>query len=141
MSEVGYLVDTSALTRLLRDPTVRRAWRDKVAAGVLAVCPLIELEIMTSAQSKADGRALRSLLDDFYRWVLMPDGIFDRAMEVQDGMLDRGAHRSAGAVDLLVAATAKAHGLTLLHYDHDFEQVAKVTGQEVQWLAEPGSIN
>lgn len=71
----------------------------------------------------------------------MPDGIFERALEVQDGLMDRGAHRSAGSVDLLVAATAKAHGLTLLHYDRDFVQVAAVTGQKVQWLADPGSIN
>ena len=141
MKKVGYLVDTSALARLLRDPAVRREWRWRVAEGALAVCPLTELEIMGSAQSRADARAIQSLLDESYRWVLMPDGIFDRAREVQDGLMDRGTHRSAGSIDLLVAATAKAHGLTLLHYDRDFVQVADVTGQKVQWLAEPGSIN
>lgn len=67
MNEVGYLVDTSALTRLLRDPALRKAWRREVAAGALAVCPITELEIMISARSKADGQAIRSLLDDSCR--------------------------------------------------------------------------
>lgn len=41
----------------------------------------------------------------------------------------RGQHGSVGAIDLLIAATAEAHGLSLLHYDHDFDQIAAITGQ------------
>jgi predicted nucleic acid-binding protein len=70
----------------------------------------------------------------------MPDRIYQRAESVQRSLTERGTHRSAGPVDLLVAATAEAHELTLLHYDSDFLQVADVTGQPVQWLTEPGSI-
>lgn len=40
---------------------------------------------------------------------------------------------SAGAVDLVVAATAELRGLTLLHRDRDFECLAAVTGQALQW--------
>jgi predicted nucleic acid-binding protein len=76
-----------------------------------------------------------------YAWVVMSDRTYLRAQSVQEGLLDRGTHRSAGPIDLLVAATAEAHGLTLLHYDHDFVQVAEVTGQPVRWLADPGSID
>jgi predicted nucleic acid-binding protein len=36
-------------------------------------------------------------------------------------------------VDLVVAATAELQGLTLLHHDRDFECVAAVTGQPLQW--------
>ncbi|MFF5292876.1 PIN domain-containing protein [Paractinoplanes globisporus] len=71
----------------------------------------------------------------------MPDRIYERAQNVQEGLTERGTHRSPGPVDLLVAATAEAHGLTLLHYDRDFVQVAEVTGQRVRWLADPGSID
>ena len=60
---------------------------------------------------------------------------------MQASLTDRGAHRSAGPVDLLVAATAEFHKLTLLHYDHDFEQIAQVTAQPTAWLAEPGTID
>lgn len=41
--------------------------------------------------------------------------------------------RSAGAVDLVVAATAELQGLTLLRRDRDFECTAAVTGQALQW--------
>jgi hypothetical protein len=37
--------------------------------------------------------------------------------------------RSAGSVDLVVAATAELQGLTLLYRDRDFECIAAVTGQ------------
>ena len=39
----------------------------------------------------------------------------------------------AGPVDLVVAATAELHGLTLLHHDRDFNVVARVTGQPLRW--------
>jgi predicted nucleic acid-binding protein len=45
----------------------------------------------------------------------------------------QGQHRSAGPVDLIVAATAELHGLTLLHHDRDFDVIARITGQSVRW--------
>ncbi|MGV9995040.1 hypothetical protein [Streptomyces sp. NPDC003374] len=55
-------------------------------------------------------------------------------------LTDKGPHRSAGAVGLLVAATAELRGLTVPHYDTDFETIASVTGQPTQWPAPPGSL-
>ena len=57
----------------------------------------------------------------------------DRAWRVQEVLTQRGQHRGAGAVDLVVAATAELQGLTLLHRDRDFERIAAVTGQALQW--------
>lgn len=51
----------------------------------------------------------------------------------QAALTKRGLHRSAGAVDLVVAATAELQGLTLLHRDDDYECIAAVTGQALQW--------
>ncbi|MGX1272453.1 putative nucleic acid-binding protein [Streptomyces phaeoluteigriseus] len=42
--------------------------------------------------------------------------------------------RSAGPVDLLIAAVAEEAGLTLLHYDRDFETIARTTGQPVRMI-------
>ncbi|MEU0933862.1 hypothetical protein [Embleya sp. NPDC005971] len=39
-------------------------------------------------------------------------------------------------VDLVVAVTARHHGLTLLHLDRDFDVIAKLTGQPVQRVDE-----
>jgi predicted nucleic acid-binding protein len=35
-------------------------------------------------------------------------------------------------VDLLIAATAERHGLTVLHDDRDYEAISRVTGLPVQ---------
>jgi predicted nucleic acid-binding protein len=140
MSQPGYLVDTSAFVRFAREPELRSAWREQFGAGLIAVCPVTELEIFYGARSKANRDELRTALRTAYSWAVIPDRVFERAMSVQDALIDRGAHRSAGPVDLLVAATAESHGMTVLHYDADFLQVAEVTGQPVRWVAEPGSI-
>ena len=43
---------------------------------------------------------------------------------VQHHMAKAGEHRSASAVDLMIAATAAHHGLTILHDDADYRTVA-----------------
>ncbi len=141
MSQVQYLVDMSAFARLVSNDGVAEAWRQQVTAGLLAVCPATELEILYTARSRSDRDRLRRLLGESFLWVAMPERAFERAAEVQSAMTDRGTHRSAGAVDLLVAATAESHQLTLLHYDADFVAVAEVTGQSVRWVAEPGTVD
>jgi predicted nucleic acid-binding protein len=71
----------------------------------------------------------------------MPDRVFVHAADVQAALTMRGKHRSAGAVDLLIAATAELHTLTLVHYDRDFDQITNITGAPAVWLAPAGSIN
>jgi hypothetical protein len=43
-------------------------------------------------------------------------------------------------VDLLIAATAELNRLVVLHYDRDFDTVARATGQPAAWVANPGSV-
>lgn len=141
MSPMRYVVDTSALTRLLRDPAIRGTWSEQIQAGLVGICPLIELELLYTARSKNHREQTLSLLHSAFPWLPMPDRIYHEATEVQAALTATGTHRSAGAVDLLVAATARLHGLTLLHYDHDFDQIAAVTGQPMMWLADPGALD
>ena len=61
------------------------------------------------------------------------DRAFARAWDVQGELTGKSQHRSAGPVDLVVAATAELHGLTLLYHDGDFGVIARVTGQPVRW--------
>ena len=51
------------------------------------------------------------------------------------------SQRGRKVPDLLIAAAAEGASLTLLHYDHDFELIARVTGQSCQWVVPPGSID
>ncbi|MEN3361396.1 MAG: hypothetical protein V7637_5378 [Mycobacteriales bacterium] len=137
MSLALYLVDTSALVRLLRDEPQRVRWEQQITAGLVAICPVVELEILYTARSKADRDELLELLHAAFVWIPMPERVFERGAQVQAGLTARGTHRSAGAVDLLVAAAAELHALTLLHHDRDFDQVSAVTGQPTLWLADP----
>jgi predicted nucleic acid-binding protein len=140
VSPARFLLDTSALVRLLRDQAVRSRWEQQITAGLVAVCPLVELELLYTARSTKHRVELRELIAGAFAWVPMPDRAFARAADVQEVLTQHGQHRSAGAVDLLVAAAAELNSLTLVHYDRDFDQVARASGQAAIWLAPAGSI-
>ena len=135
MSPALYLIDTSALFRILQDK-LRQAWSDQLAAGVIATCPAAELEFLYSARSLADRLEKQRLLHELFGWVPMSDRAWDRAEEVQQLLTQAGAHRSAGPVDLLIAATAERERITVLCDDHDFQVVAAVTGQAVKLVTD-----
>ena len=135
MTPALYLIDTSGLFRILQDK-FRKAWSDQLTAGVIAVCPVVELEFLCSARSLADRLEKRRLLHDVFGWVPMSERCFDRATEVQQLLTETGAHRSAGPVDLLIAATAERDRLIVLCDDQHFRTVAAVTGQPVRLVTE-----
>ena len=135
MTSALYLIDTSALFRILQRQ-LRVAWSDELAAGVIAVCPIVELEFLYSARSLADRLEKQRLMSDLFGWVAMYDGAYDRAGDVQQTLTESGAHRSAGALNLLVAATAERNRLTVLCDDHDYLTVARVTGQPVKLVTD-----
>ncbi len=134
MSAARFLIDTSGLFRILQGEH-RTAWSDFLAAGVIAVCPVVELEFLFSARSLADRLHKQRLLREVFSWVPMSDRAHERAAEVQHLLTEHGAHRLAGPVDLLIAATAERAGLILLCDDRDFDTVATVTGQPVRRIA------
>ncbi|RCH59581.1 PIN domain nuclease [Streptomyces sp. SDr-06] len=139
MNAAQFLIDTSALARFMRSDAEQYGWDQAAAAGLIATCPITELEFFFSARS-AEARAQG--IDDMrmiFGWVPVDDRAYSRAWQVQEALTKRGQHRSAGAVDLLVAATAELQGLTLLHSDRDFDCIAAITGQALQWYGpEPG---
>ncbi|SFF53828.1 hypothetical protein SAMN05216251_1189 [Actinacidiphila alni] len=137
MSAAQFLIDTSALARLMRGEAEQFGWDQAAAAGLIATCPITELEFFYSARSAADRARNIADIRLLFGWVPVDDRAYDRAWQVQGILTERGQHRSAGAVDLVVAATAELQGLTLLHRDRDFECVAAVTGQALQWYGPP----
>lgn len=135
MSHALYLIDTSGLFRILQDK-LRQAWTEQLAAGVIAVCPVVELEFLYSARSLADRLAKKRLLREVFGWVPMSDRAYERAEVVQQLLCEVGKHRSAGPVDLLIAATAERERLTVLCDDRDYQTVASVTGQPVKLVTD-----
>jgi len=133
------LIDNSALVRV-GHPAAAQKWLERLDAGLVAVCPVTELEFRYSSRSLQDYETARGHMANIYAWYAVPDSAWARAAEVQYELVRRGQQRSAGIPDLLLAAAAEAHGLTVLHYDADYETIAEITGQPTEWIAPRGSI-
>jgi hypothetical protein len=129
------LIDTSGLFRILQDK-LRHAWSEQLAAGVIAACPVVELEFLYSARSLADRLEKQRLLRELFGWVPMNERGWERAAEVQQLLTETGRHRSAGPADLLIAATAERERLIVLCDDRDFATVSAVTGQPVRLVTD-----
>jgi hypothetical protein len=134
MSEQGWLIDKSALVRVVNSPEMGE-WNNRIERGLVHITNLTRLEIGYSARNGAGARR------DFGESPLaaMPveyltPAIEDRAVEVQLLLADVGKHRGPSIPDLLIAATAELVGLTVLHVDKDFELVSELTGQPTQRL-------
>jgi len=67
--------------------------------------------------------------------------VFQRALEVQAALATRSGHRGAALPDLLIAATAERHRVTVLHYDHEYDLIASVTGQPTHWIVPRGTAD
>ena len=139
MSWARYLADTSVFARLVK-PVVAAAFAPLAASGQVALCPPVAFELGYSARSRADYEAVADRLLAFAS-VHVTDADHRRALEVQGALCQRGQHRSLSLVDALVAAIAEGRGMTVLHYDADFELVAQVTGQAHQWIVERGTAD
>ncbi|MGC0374476.1 PIN domain nuclease [Streptomyces sp. SAI-229] len=139
MTNATFLIDTSALVRISLQPN-RERWTKPLTEGVIARCPVTEIEFLYSARNADHREQMIERLDTLFGWAPLDDRSLTRAWTVQKELIAKSRHRSAGAVDLLVAATAELQGLTVLRYDNDFETIASVTGQPPQWLAPPGSL-
>lgn len=133
-----YLVDKSALARA-GDPLVADRLRRLSDSGLLATCSIVDLEVLYSARSGHDYDAMADELAGFDH-LPIDEAVMDRARAVQRSLAMIGQHRLP-IPDLIIAATAEVGGATVLHYDHDFETIAAVTGQAHEWIAAPGSIN
>lgn len=134
---MSFLADTSMVVQLRRGQDIQPRWIDAVQAGLVAVCPAVEAELMRATASKADRDQLRSHLRTLFGWQPMPDDAWRFVARTQDALVDLGQHKGPSVVDLLVAATADAWGLTVLHVDADFDAIARVAPVRVRRADRP----
>jgi hypothetical protein len=140
MAALTHLVDSSVIARAHKPP-VAAAFEPKVLGGLVASCSITDLEQLFSARSGEEHRARRTDLALRFVQISLSQRIFDRAIEIQGLLADKGQHRAASIPDLVVAAAAERAGLTVLHYDADFELISTVTGQEAEWVVPRGSVD
>lgn len=133
-----HLVDTSVITRL-RHAAVRSVVEPMASAGSLARAGITDLEIGYSARSAKEWDQALDALSAFELIETTADHV-RRARQVQR-LLAAKHQRGRKVPDLLIAAAAEASGLAVLHYDSDFERIAAVTGQRVEWVVRGGSVD
>ncbi|WP_306360203.1 PIN domain nuclease [Nocardia sp. CC227C] len=132
-----YLLDKSAGFRMHIEVVDARVG-PLLERGLLATCGMADLEAGVSARSPEHHRALGDARRYALQYLTTPDGVWERAWQVQEQLCARSLHRSVKIPDLIIAAVAEHHGLTVLHYDHDFDRIAEITGQPVEWVVPPG---
>jgi hypothetical protein len=135
-----YLADTSAWHRATHR-NVAQAWEHRLMSDELATCAPVRLEILFSARSAADYERLAAELLALHQLPCGADQL-QRALEVQHDLARRGGlhHRSVKIPDLVIAACAEAAQAVLWHYDEDYDRIAEITGQPVEWVAPRGSL-
>lgn len=134
----AYVVDSSVLHRLTRSPEVANRVATLRRAGALWACPIVTMELGYSARNHDEWARIVSVQSRAHQAALTATTV-ERALAVQGELAGRGKHR-VSLPDLLIAAAAEAADVAVLHYDHDYDTIASVTGQLVEWVVARGSI-
>jgi predicted nucleic acid-binding protein len=139
MAGAIYLADTSVYVLQGRHPQVRRRFETLLVEGRLAACQMTALEYLNNAPDPKGYEILHGALRG-QRWLDVTAEAMDRAMQVHRTMAKTSQHRHFRLPDLIIAATAELHHATVLHYDADYDRIAAITGQPVEWIAPKGSL-
>jgi predicted nucleic acid-binding protein len=135
------LFDTGAWTwvRDRRFPELASWFNAAVEAGLVLVCDLVILELTRLAPNEARARGVADRLAAFES-VPMPTELWTRARKTQLALAASGDHRRVPPADLLLASAAEEAGVSLVHYDRDYERIAAVGGLRQEWLVSDGAL-
>ncbi len=124
-SGIPLVIDTSAWVRQ-REPEYVERWKATVEAGLVAVCPVAALEILTSARDQPSFEALDRAL------AALPQAPVTASVcaAALHASRDLGGRRRLPAADYLIAAAAAARGFGVLHVDGHYDTLAPVLGFE-----------
>jgi len=139
MAGIVYLADTSFLVHQERVPVLRDRYERLLLQGRVALCQVTAIEWINGTADAQAVAALATVIKG-HRWFDVTAGAMDRAMEVHLQLATKGQHQNFSWPDLVIAATAEQNGATVLHYDSDYDRIAAVTGQPVEWAAPRGSL-
>lgn len=134
-----YLADKSALVHM-NTPEVAAKLATLILNGQVATCGVVELEVLYSARTERDLTVTRARRAAAFPRVAMSEEDFIRAEQVMSELAKTGHHRAVSLPDLLIAAAAERSRLVVLHYDADYDLIATVTRQGVEWVASKGSL-
>jgi predicted nucleic acid-binding protein len=135
-----HIADTSAFGRIPRVQEIEDRLVNLMDRYLLATCAMLDLEALYSAKSPSDYEAILEYRSNSMELLETHDKHWERAIEVQSELAKTSRHRAVKLPDLIIAAVAEEYGLTLLHYDGDFDIIAGITSQPVEWIVSVGSL-
>ncbi len=128
--------DTSAWNRQ-SNPRVLARWLATAEADLLAVCPVVALELFAAAPDQEAFADLDRTL------AALPAAYVTRSAGIAaiGASRELRGERRLPAADYLIAAAAAERGAGVLHYDRHFDILCKALGIKSVWIVEPGSID
>ncbi|OBA78644.1 twitching motility protein PilT [Mycobacterium sp. 1164966.3] len=134
-----YIVDTSAAARM-QHPGVSQRIVPLIAAGLVATTAALDAEALYSARTSVEYEQRWAVRRDAYEYLPTGDEHWHIALGAQRDLARVGMHRSVGMTDLLTAALAAAHNLTVIHYDANFDIATTVLAFQHQWVIPRGAL-
>jgi len=134
------LLDTSVWNRLDRAPALATEVTALLRHSEVGYSDIERLEVLRSARRTDHYRRLVAMFAALPK-VALTEAALLRAGQVQEQLVQRGHHRGVKIPDLLIAAAAEVAGVRVLHYDHDYDLISSITGQDVAWVVAKGSVS
>lgn len=125
-SGTALVFETSAFARR-QESQVSERWEATARAGLLAVCPVVALEIVAAAR---DEDAFARLDANLARLTLRAPITEAVGAAALSAARELGGSRRIPAADYLIAAAAAARGFGVLHDDRHFDVLARVLAFE-----------
>jgi predicted nucleic acid-binding protein len=135
------LFDTGVWTwaRDRRFPELAAWFNAQVADGFVLVCDVVVLELIRLTPNQSRAQEVTERLEAFES-VAMGAELWKRARELQSLLSTNADHRRVPPIDLLIGAAAERADVPLVHYDRDFERLARVSRLQHHWLVSDGTL-
>jgi predicted nucleic acid-binding protein len=130
------LADVSALVYCTRAAVLARLL-PLVVTDRLATCAAVEHELLRLADEATDP-AVAALHRVPLRWLATDDADLRRAAQVQAELIRQGLRHLAWQ-RLVIAAVGERQDAAILHHTDEYDLIAKVTGQRIEWVDVTGS--
>ena len=123
-----------------RFPELAAWFNTQVAEGRVLVCDPVVLELVRLTSNPPRAKEVAERLQTFES-VPMSPAMWTRARELQVALSDHGDHRRVPPIDLLIGIAAELAGVPLVHYDRDYERIARVSDLQHHWLVPDGTLS
>lgn len=130
---IHFLVDSSAVWRLQRQPELTEAWNSSLLSGAVGSCEPQRAEFRRSARNAYDFDQMNQTFRDVYPDVPVPKSVWRWIDSAQRRLAGAGAVCALSVVDLLICGTAAARGLVVLHDDADYELAQRHLADVSAW--------